>query len=114
MAGRQHRLTTDPEGRVEHDIPATATEATLAIKDPSSPLNGVIIPLKLGHLDSVKTRSGQRARLANLGYAAGPAENEDDGAFVSAVEEFHSDHGLDVDGKCGPRTQAKLLAVHGC
>lgn len=34
--------------------------------------------------------------------------------FRSAVEEFQCDHGLTVDGICGPITQAKLKQVHGC
>ena len=34
--------------------------------------------------------------------------------FLSAIEEFQCDHGLVVDGKCGPATQAKLKQVHGC
>jgi len=30
------------------------------------------------------------------------------------VGNFQRDHGLTVDGKCGPLTQAKLKKVHGC
>ena len=34
--------------------------------------------------------------------------------FQSAVEEFHCDHNLTVDGKRGPVTQATLVKEHGC
>lgn len=115
VAGHKFQLTTDGEGRLEHDIPVSAEEASLTIVDPSSPLSGTTIPLEIGHLDPVAERSGQRARLSNLGYATGPSDGtDDDQAFTAAVEEFQCDHGLSVDGKCGPRTQAKLLAAHGC
>jgi hypothetical protein len=39
---------------------------------------------------------------------------EADLRFRSAVEEFQCNHGLSVDGKCGPITQAKLKSVYGC
>jgi peptidoglycan hydrolase-like protein with peptidoglycan-binding domain len=54
------------------------------------------------------------ARLNNLGYFAGEIENPDQTAFESAVEEFQCDHGVHVDGICGPNTQAKLKKLHGC
>jgi peptidoglycan hydrolase-like protein with peptidoglycan-binding domain len=41
-------------------------------------------------------------------------DEEDEARFKSAVEEFQCDHGLAVDGKCGPKTQAKLEEIHGC
>jgi peptidoglycan hydrolase-like protein with peptidoglycan-binding domain len=81
-------------------------------------LNEIVIPIKIGHLDPVEEQSGQQSRLNNLGYFAGPlaaASNEGNRAlFLSAVEEFQCEHGLTVDGKCGPLTQAELKQVHGC
>jgi peptidoglycan hydrolase-like protein with peptidoglycan-binding domain len=114
VAGKQFQLETDSEGRIAHDIPATAKEASLTIKDSKTPLNGIVIPLRVGHLDPVEERSGQISRLTNLGYRAGTVEGGEEDLFTAAVEEFQCDHGLAVDGKCGPRTQAKLVAVHGC
>jgi peptidoglycan hydrolase-like protein with peptidoglycan-binding domain len=86
-------------------------------KDPQTPVNEILIPIKIGHLDPVEEVSGQKARLNNLGYFAGPLEGkteENTAMFLSAIEEFQCDHGLLVDGICGPMTQAKLRQVHGC
>jgi LysM repeat protein len=114
------RLTTDGKGKIEKDIKPGARSAVLTIKDPQTPINKVLIPIKIGDLDPVDKEPGQKARLNNLGYFAGPlagtkeAEKENKALFLSAVEEFQCDHGLAVDGKCGPATQAKLKQVHGC
>jgi peptidoglycan hydrolase-like protein with peptidoglycan-binding domain len=111
-------LTMDGQGRLEQTVLVPAEHASLVIKDPQTPLHDVVIPIKIGHLDPVEEVSGQKARLNNLGYFAGPlegkSEEENNVMFLSAVEEFQCDHGLVVDGKCGPNTQAKLKQVHGC
>jgi hypothetical protein len=145
-----YQLKTDGKGKIEQDIPPGVRSAVLTVKDPRTPINEIVIPIKIGHMDPVDTESGQKARLNNLGYFAGPLEDEkvpapdakpeantdakkdssadtakaepqngkkDDetrALFLSAVEEFQCDHGLVVDGKCGPTTQAKLKQVHGC
>ena len=113
------QLVTDGKGKIETDIKPGVHNAALTVKDSKSPLNDVVIPIKIGHMDPVDTEPGQKARLNNLGYSAGPPDGkpEDENqaaAFLSAVEEFQCDHGLSVDGKCGPVTQAKLKQVHGC
>jgi N-acetylmuramoyl-L-alanine amidase len=111
-------LRTDGKGKIEKDIKAGARSAVLTIKDPQTPINEIVIPIKIGDMDPVDKESGQKARLNNLGYFAGPfegkPEDENKALFLSAVEEFQCDHGLGVDGKCGPATQAKLKQVHGC
>jgi len=111
-------LTSDGLGHINQSISATAKNAFLIIKDQETPLNEIVIPIKIGHLDPVEEQSGQQSRLNNLGYFAGPlegkSEEENKAMFLSAVEEFQCDHGLVVDGKCGPNTQAKLKQVHGC
>ena len=111
-------LTTSGQGKIEQDIKPTDERAFLTIKDPQTPVNEMQIPIMIGHLDPVEEVSGQKARLNNLGYFAGPLEGKSDeenqARFLSAIEEFQCDHGLLVDGKCGPQTQAKLKQVHGC
>jgi N-acetylmuramoyl-L-alanine amidase len=118
VENQAYALTTDGQGRLEQPIPTTAGRAFLVIKDPQTPLQDVVIPLKIGHLDPVEEISGQEARLTNLGYIAEPLEGksqeEQEALWRSAVEEFQCDHGLEVDGKCGPQTQATLKQVHGC
>lgn len=99
---------TDGSGMVETRVSHTAQSGTLII-------NGVELPLKIGHLDPIEERSGQAARLNNLGYRASPPDSFDEAAFRSAVEEFQCDHPhLKVDGVCEEKTRAKLLEVHGC
>ena len=72
------------------------------------------IPVNIGHLDPVDEMSGQQGRLSNLGYFLGEVDGQDSSAFRIAVEEFQCEHGLTVDGICGPNTRAKLKDAHGC
>lgn len=142
------QLKADVNGKIEQSIPPGVSSALLTVKDPRTPINEIVIPTEIGHMDPVDEESGQEARLNNLGYFAGPLDGgkkassdtkdnnsldgtdsldgtegdardatkgqEDRVLFVSAVEEFQCDHGLVVDGECGPATQAKLKQVHGC
>jgi len=104
--------TTDGKGHIEQDIPLDAHEATLVLRGDETPFRDIPFPIKIGNLDPVEEVSGQVARLNNLGYF--PGDGTDDDAFESAVEEFQCDHGLKIDGICGPKTQAKLKQIHGC
>jgi hypothetical protein len=112
-------LTADGDGMIEQEIKPTITKATLQAEDEVQ-VNGAPekidreVELLIGNLDPVKEPSGQRARLANLGYYRLPADTVDDDEFKSSVEEFQCEHSLQVDGVCGPNTQAKLLSEHGC
>jgi putative peptidoglycan binding protein len=116
VEGETFKLVTDAKGKLEHEIASDAEEASLVLKDSRSPINDQILPIQIGHLDPVEELSGQKARLNNLGYFAGPLDKEDEDLFRSAVEEFQCEHmgPPAVDGKCGSKTQAKLKEVHGC
>ena len=120
-------FTTKSDGLLEEDISEKATTGKLLDKGKpgSGPPTVREIPLKIGHLDPKDTVSGQVARLNNLGYNAGElpyhplTDIEADTLgkspqFLSAVEEFQCDFGLQVDGICGKNTQAKLVEIHGC
>lgn len=111
--GEKFELTSELNGLVEHDIPPTAQQARLLVEDDNAPVT-LEVPILIGHLDPIGTASGQKARLNNLGYFAGPLDKEDEDLLKSATEEFQCDHKLAVDGKCGPITQAKLKEIHGC
>jgi len=113
VEGTVTQNVTDSRGHIEQEIPQDAQEATLVLRGEGIPFTDVPISIKIGHLDPVEEVSGQVARLNNLGYSAGEGDENDD-AFKSAVGNFQRDHGLTVDGKCGPLTQAKLKKVHGC
>lgn len=111
--GKQFEITSEANGLVEHEIPPNAERARLLMGDDRAPIT-LEVPIEIGHLDPVDTVSGQKARLNNLGYFAGPLDEEDESLFKSAIEEFQCDHKLTIDGKCGPNTQAKLKEIHGC
>jgi N-acetylmuramoyl-L-alanine amidase len=112
--GEKHDLVSDGSGFVELTIPATTSTAKLVVPGAERTIE---VPLLVGNLDPVDTVSGQKARLNNLGYFAGTMADDDEPLFKSAVEEFQLEQmggGAAVDGKCGPKTQAKLKQVHGC
>ena len=111
--GAAAELTSDDKGKIEREIPREAKTATLVIASPETPFDGEIFQISIGALDPVETATGQLARLNNLGYFAGAAADSDAASFRSAAEEFQCDHGLTVDGKVGPQTQAKLKETHG-
>jgi putative peptidoglycan binding protein len=106
-------LTSNAHGIVEHQIPIAAEVAELVVRDAAAPDGVRRIPIFIGHLDPVTSVSGQAARLNNLGYAAGTGVGPDAELLRAAIEEFQCDHRLAVDGRCGPATQKKLVAVHG-
>jgi peptidoglycan hydrolase-like protein with peptidoglycan-binding domain len=116
--GNTAQLTTDGSGKLQQDISAKAESAQLIARNSKTPIDDVMIPLRIGYLDPIDQVSGQRERLNNLAYSASAAADADateqDRVFKSAVEEFQCDNKLTVDGVCGPQTQAKLLSVYGC
>ena len=114
IGAQDTELTTDGKGKIELEIPLETQTGALVIDSKETPYDGELFSLRIGDLDPVDTPSGQQARLNNLGYFAGSSEQPDDPLFLSAAEEFQCDHGLTVDGKIGPNTQAKLKQVHGC
>ena len=115
IEGDFRKITTDGQGKIDEPLRPGTTSATLIIQDAKQThLNFVEIPIKIGHLDPFEELSGQKARLKNLGYFPGKADDKNDPAFVTAVERFQAEHGLTVDGICGPKTQGKLKDVHGC
>jgi hypothetical protein len=113
VGGSIHELTTDSEGRIEQAIPQDAEEGFLVFKDPLVPFE-LGVPIKIGHLDPVEEVDGQKSRLNNLGYDAGPPDGTDEEKFGIAVQEFQCDYGLTVDGVCGAKSQAKLKEIYGC
>jgi N-acetylmuramoyl-L-alanine amidase len=112
VEGQIFQLTTDGNGKLEQEIPLDAKDGAITIRGDQTPVSDFPILLKIGDLDPVTEDSGQIARLNNLGYF--PGDGTDEAAFESAIEEFQCDHGLTVDGVCGPKTKSKLESVHGC
>ena len=119
IESRRAAVTTDDTGQIQESIePGTSAASVsvherLRIRDANVPVD-LGVELMVGHLDPVEEPSGQVARLHNLGYYRGPAAAPDAKLVQAAIEEFQCEHGLGVDGVCGPRTQSKLREVHGC
>jgi N-acetylmuramoyl-L-alanine amidase len=114
VEGEVYQVASGADGKIEHEIPLTAQSGELVIKEGNTALKDVKLDVLIGHLDPVEQKSGQVARLSNLGYYLGRLDLDDTAKFQSSVEEFQCDYNLTVDGDCGPMTQAKLKQVHGC
>jgi N-acetylmuramoyl-L-alanine amidase len=121
LAGKRYELRAVPRslegtipdsGLIEHTVPhgADTLELFLWTGDAGPALRWV---LRMGHLDPVDTLSGAQARLRNLGYDAGSAE-EDSLALRAALQRFQEAHGLEPDGELAAATRSKLAEVHGC
>jgi peptidoglycan hydrolase-like protein with peptidoglycan-binding domain len=107
-----------PDGLVEGKIPASATTATLTI-----PGLGFSLRLAVGELDPTcdgaptsPIVSGVQARLANLGYYAGPTCDRFDEATKSALAAFQREvMGREsADGELDEETLDRLAVEHGC
>jgi hypothetical protein len=108
-------LTADSKGEVFRPVAPDDEKGRVVIhlEQPNVTMSlDLDLVLLLGHLRPAKTREGQTARLLNLGYLLSE-DDDDEESFRSAVEEFQCDNKLQIDGKCGPATQAKLTSVHG-
>jgi Putative peptidoglycan binding domain len=124
MAGKHYRVQiggeelegeTDAEGWIKRRIPPFATSGQLQLwPDAGQPDVVVEWPLHLGHLDPQDKITGVKARLNNLGYYCGDAEDEEqDEQYKAAVRAFQDDQGLTANGVAGAETQERLQALHG-
>lgn len=110
VEGQVVDLVTDGDGRIEQQVPLNARRGTLHVPDV-----GLELALDIGMLDPVDMDTGWRARLVNLGYFHGDAEDSDGGneRWDWALQEFQCDHGLEVSGEADDATRAKLLELCG-
>ena len=116
VSGREMPGTTDGDGRVSFKVLAAgdSLEGGLTVQTDTVGWRAAK-SVKLEPLPDVSTPRGQRIRLDNLGYVPVFHDEPEDPNEPSrwAIEEFQCEHGLSVDGDCGPNTQAKLVEVHG-
>ena len=105
--GEEQAAVTDGEGVVERAISPTSSTGRLSAlgEDPV---------VQVGFLDPVESPTGWKARLNNLGYAAGPVGQASPLEERSAIEEFQCDFGLKISGAADGPTLQMLMKVHGC
>ncbi len=96
-------------------IDETITNPELEDGELRVPSREMKLDLKVGDLDPPETRSGQRARLNNLGYFAGYDDNDQEN-FSWAVEEFKCEHMSKPvkDPEMNEKTWQALVKAHGC
>ncbi|HTB76050.1 MAG TPA: type VI secretion system tip protein TssI/VgrG, partial [Polyangiaceae bacterium] len=103
-------LTTDGNGKLTFDAPASQEYVVVEIADPR-----IIRRMRIGHLDPVDEPSGLLQRLRNLGYMSPPAPGvSDEDALTSALNAFQTANGLTVTGTFDDATRSKLESIHGC
>lgn len=110
---------SDGDGQVELTVPVDAAELMVIF-----PERDLRFAVRLGHLDPIDERSGQMARLVQLGYLlTSPAalfggevdgEEIDDGdeRLTRAVRAFQSDKMLEVTGVVDDATRDALKSAH--
>jgi N-acetylmuramoyl-L-alanine amidase len=102
---------TDGDGYIECPIRPNVKEARLTL-EPGT-LNETVIPLQLGGLDPLKTVSGIKHRLNNLGLNCGDDSDELTDAFAAALSTYQERAGLPVTGEIDDATRDKLRNAHG-
>jgi hypothetical protein len=103
--------TTDGDGVLTQPVPPRAEQAVVLF-DGDTP--DLAFTFSLRWLDPVDTPSGQRERLRNLGYPAGPPNDEADLPLSGAIARFQEQNGLPATGEADDKTQKKLAEVHKC
>jgi hypothetical protein len=106
--------TTDADGKLEEHIPCSARAGKLTVGEEPEVYE---FKLAIGDLNPIDNLSGIKARLNNLGYAAGPVtqftthSEWPTKAFRLAVRAFQLNHGLKITGIVDSQTKEKLLKV---
>jgi hypothetical protein len=109
--GKEQRGTTDGDGRIDVQIPASAERATLVVGQGDKART---YDLALRAMDPVTETTGLQARLRNLGYAVGRIDGKLGPRTEDAIRAFQQDHGLSVTGQPDDPLRAKLADVYGC
>lgn len=108
VEGKSSKLKTDDDGNLDMEVPAKAEKAKLTHGDTAW-------EVRIGHLDPVEMKTGLRARLNNLGYWVGAADENpvDEEVMKQSIEFFQNDFGLAVTGEADAGTVQKLREAHG-
>jgi N-acetylmuramoyl-L-alanine amidase len=106
--------TTGGDGLIEAEVVPAIETARLEVFIHGQNEPPAVWDLLIGHLDPCKQKSGQQARLNNLGFESGTVDNIDGPVTQGAVKRFQAKYGLKVDGIVGSQTRPKMEQVYGC
>lgn len=101
------QVTTDSNGKLQFDAPATQESVTLEF-----PSVSLVRRMRIGHLDPVTEDSGVTQRLRNLGFLQ--RSDDSSGGLARAITAFQRANGLPPTGAVDDDTRSKLTSQHGC
>lgn len=105
--------TTDASGKIDMPVDPKAKDGTLTLfLDDGDSSKRLTWKIKLGHLDPIDKLSGVKARLSNLGFLCGKADQNLDDATKEAIRNFQIVHRLPLTGEADDATKDLLLALH--
>lgn len=102
---------TGGDGMIDVQVPATARTATVRLEPDTD--RERLFEISLGSLEPESTIRGAKQRLHNLGFDAGPVDDEDTDLYRFVLAEFQGLHGLTETGELDAATISKLVDVHG-
>ncbi len=108
IGGRSLQGKTNANGELEEKIPPLENNARLYVGEERRE-----VLLSIGSLDPLDEVSGAQARLANLGYDAGPTDGVLGPRTGRAIRDFQDDYDLEITGELDPPTLSKLKDRHG-
>jgi hypothetical protein len=103
--GKQFTGNTDKDGKLERPIPPDAKAAKLAVGTKPDQFE---YNFNLGSMNPIDTISGMKQRLNNLGFAAGPEDDELTDQFERALLKFQKQYKLEETGDPDQPTKDKL------
>jgi N-acetylmuramoyl-L-alanine amidase len=92
--------------QIEVPLPVSLEKASLWIKE-------FEYELDIGGMDPIRRLSGMQARINNLGWDAGPADNDLGPLTKRGTRDFQGFYKIGVDGKIGSETRGKMEEVYG-
>ena len=101
--------STDNNGYLDQDIPATATHAKLVLH---LKLGDEELELLMGALDPLETISGIQGRLSHLGYNISDISGTITEETHDAIYDFQEDNELEVSGNIDEPTLQRLRQLH--
>lgn len=109
VGARTYEGSTDQDGWVEQEIPATATEAVVLVWLQPTDKAPWRLELALGAMDPLADESGLVHRLANLGYATARYGKR---GVQQALLQFQRVEGLPASGCLDAATEQRLQERH--